>query len=98
MTGEAGYPLGIMEEVEYPTTTADLGPDPFALFCYTDGVIEAMNTDRQQYGADRLLETLGNAGELDPQPLVKHVRKDLTGFVAGAKQSDDLTMLAALVS
>ncbi|UCC30661.1 MAG: SpoIIE family protein phosphatase [Phycisphaerales bacterium] len=98
LTGEAGYPLGIMEEVEYPTTTADLGPEPFAFFCCTDGVIEAMNNDRQQYGSDRLLQTLSEVGELDPQPLMKHVREDIAGFVAGAKQSDDLTMLAALVS
>ncbi|MFQ5493824.1 MAG: SpoIIE family protein phosphatase, partial [Phycisphaerae bacterium] len=45
LEGEPGYPLGIVENAEYPTVSAELGPDPFAMFCYTDGVIEAINND-----------------------------------------------------
>jgi serine phosphatase RsbU (regulator of sigma subunit) len=95
---DPGYPLGVEEEVHYPTATVDLGPEPFGLVCYTDGVIEAMDPARRQFGKERLLETLSGLRTLDPQKLVKGIRDQVSGFAAGAKQSDDITILAARVN
>lgn len=97
LAAESAYPLGVVEEADYKTTTAEIGPEPFVLFCYTDGLIEAMNEDGQMFGLDRLRQALTEFRELDPQPLVKHVRKAVASFAASAKQSDDITLLAARV-
>jgi sigma-B regulation protein RsbU (phosphoserine phosphatase) len=64
----------------------------FVLF--SDGVSEAMNAADDFYGEERLLGALsacagGSAGEV-----VRHVLADVRAFAAGAKQSDDITVLA----
>jgi sigma-B regulation protein RsbU (phosphoserine phosphatase) len=97
ITAECGFPLGIVEEAEYATAVVDIGPEPWVLFCYTDGVIEAMDTDRKQFGSERLLGVLAEVREDDPQTVVKHVRHQVADFADGAQQSDDITMLAARI-
>jgi sigma-B regulation protein RsbU (phosphoserine phosphatase) len=94
---DAGYPLGVVETAEFATRTVDLGPDPFVFFCYTDGVTEAMNTDGEQFGRAQLLQTLTSLSDLNPQALVKEVRREVARFAEGASQSDDITMLAARI-
>ncbi len=65
------------------------------MFCYTDGVIEAMDPQKKHFGHERLLEILEKRRDSSPQMLVKHVRKEVASFAGGAPQSDDITMLAA---
>jgi len=91
------YPLGVVPESDYLTTTIDAGPDPFAFVSYTDGVIEAMNGQGQTFGKEQLLEVLSDWRDLNPRGLVKHVRASVSRFAAGAAQSDDITILAALI-
>ena len=95
---EPTYPLGIVDGAEFATTVVEPGDGPFVLFTYTDGVIEAMNRRGQVYGTPRLLEMLAERADANPQTLVKQVRKSVTSFAAGAKQSDDITILAAAVN
>lgn len=90
------FPLGVMEESEYPSRIVTLGDDPCVFFCYTDGVIEAMNSDHQVFGMDRLLKVLADLKTLSPQPVVKRVRTHVAKFAA-TKQSDDITLLAARI-
>jgi len=94
---EAGFPLGIVVDYEFETAVAEVPEKPFGLFCYTDGVIEAMDAEGNQFGTDRLIELLSDAGDLNPTTMIKQVRKAVTQFVGGAPQSDDITMLAARV-
>ncbi len=95
---EAGYPLGIVEDAEYVTATAELGPDPFLFCCYTDGVIEAMNTESEMFTYERLLEALHDRPNDSPRSLVQRVRRQVSDFTAGAEQSDDITILAAHIA
>ena len=92
---DCGYPLGVVETAEFVTRTVDLGPEPFVFFCYTDGVTEAMNVHGKQYSKDRLLEALADLSDLNPQALVTQIRRKVARFTEGARQSDDITMLAA---
>lgn len=95
LQGDPGFPLGLVPEEVYATGEIELGDEPFTMFCYTDGVIEAMNAEQQLYGKSRLLETLASNRELAPPALVKRIRKDLATFALGARQNDDITALAA---
>ena len=92
---EGGMPLGVAEHGEYPTVDVDLGPDPVSFFVYTDGVIEAMNAEQELFGDAALRSALSSRPDLNPQSLVKHVRRSVADFVGAAKPSDDITLLAA---
>ncbi|MBR1735837.1 MAG: SpoIIE family protein phosphatase, partial [Firmicutes bacterium] len=63
------------------------------LFVYTDGVPEAINSDEEQFGTDRMLEALNDVQNTGMQHLLSCVRTRIRNFVDGADQFDDITML-----
>jgi sigma-B regulation protein RsbU (phosphoserine phosphatase) len=89
-----GRPAGLLpfNPVEQETFPLEPG-DTFVL--YSDGVSEAMNTSEDFYGEDRLLAALAEAPGGTPAETVARVLADVRAFTAGAKQSDDITVLAA---
>ncbi len=64
------------------------------LFLYTDGVIEAIDTDHQFFGKERLKEFLSRSKKNEPQAIVDQLLEEIHLFSGGASQSDDLTLLA----
>ena len=65
------------------------------LFLYTDGVVEARNTDEQLYGLQRTQDVLtATAPDAAAEDLLDVLDRDLRSFVGTAEQSDDITMLA----
>ena len=47
------------------------------LVIYTDGVTEAMNGDRDQYGEDRLIRLIKECGRLSPQEFMDRLNADI---------------------
>jgi sigma-B regulation protein RsbU (phosphoserine phosphatase) len=90
----SGRPAGLMPFNPIERETLSLEPDDtFVLF--SDGVSEAMNNADDFYGEERLIAVLA-AGACRPvADIVKRVVEDVRAFAAGAKQSDDITVLAA---
>ena len=64
-----------------------------ALFLYTDGVTEAMNSQQELFGNERTRAGLANLRQRDCAGIVDGITADLARFVDGADQSDDITML-----
>ncbi len=63
------------------------------LVAYTDGVTEAVNAQGEQFGEERLLKVVEEAGAGSAEG-VKHAILDaLEEFTRGAEQSDDITLL-----
>ena len=89
-----GRPAGLMpfNPVEQETFSLEPG-QTFVLF--SDGVSEAMNPEEDFYGEERLLAALAGAAAARPGDIVARVMTDVRAFAAGAKQSDDITVLAA---
>jgi sigma-B regulation protein RsbU (phosphoserine phosphatase) len=89
----SGRPAGLMvvNPIERETFALEPG-DTFVLF--SDGVSEAMNTAEDFYGEERLLTALSGGGA-SAADTVTQVLRDVRAFAAGAKQSDDITILAA---
>jgi sigma-B regulation protein RsbU (phosphoserine phosphatase) len=88
-----GRPAGLMPFNPVERETLALAPgDTFVLF--SDGVSEAMNAHDDFYGDERLLAALAAAPGATPVETVERVLTDVRAFVAGAKQSDDITVLA----
>jgi sigma-B regulation protein RsbU (phosphoserine phosphatase) len=77
--------------IERETLPLEAG-DTFVLF--SDGVSEAMNPGEEFYGEERLLATLAAGSAATAADTVARVMADVRAFAAGAKQSDDITVLA----
>ena len=93
----SGRPVGLMPCNPVESETMPLEPgDTFVLF--SDGVSEAINPEMGFYGEDRLLTTLQGLTEATPTEIAKQVLADVRAFAAGAKQSDDITIVAARYS
>jgi phosphoserine phosphatase RsbU/P len=90
----SGRPAGLMASnpIESVTLTLDPG-DTFVLF--SDGVTEATNIAEDFYGEERLLKVLSSCADASSTDIVTRVMGDVRAFVAGAKQSDDIAVLAA---
>ena len=61
---------------------------------FSDGVSEAMNAAEDFYGEERLLTALSAGAGASAADTVTRVLEDVRAFAAGAKQSDDITVLA----
>ena len=64
------------------------------LIAYTDGLTEAMNPNREQYGEERFLETIRKYAGLPANEFVERVRKEIQEFTQGFPQNDDITLVA----
>jgi len=89
---EGGMVLGLFPEIEYQAETIRLQPgDHLALF--TDGVIEAANAEKEQFGIEQLEKILkGNAHSTASETLIG-LREAVLSFSANAPQHDDITMM-----
>jgi sigma-B regulation protein RsbU (phosphoserine phosphatase) len=90
----SGRPAGLMPLNPIERESMPLEPgDTFVLF--SDGVSEAMNPQEEFYGEERLIAALTAAPGSSSTEIVTRVLADVRSFAAGAKQSDDITVLAA---
>ena len=87
-----GFVVGGMKGMKYKEYEIQLEKGA-SLFVYTDGAVEAENTDKEQFGTDRLVEILNRNKDLGPRELLPQVKAAIDEFVGEADQFDDLTML-----
>ena len=86
-------PVGVFDDVKYGVQEALMAPDS-TIFLYTDGLTEAKNLKRKQFGINRVEEVLAANSQLPPQQLLEAITNKVHEFVGDAEQSDDLTMMA----
>jgi sigma-B regulation protein RsbU (phosphoserine phosphatase) len=83
---------------DFPYEQAPYVLQPGDVVCLvTDGVTEAMDADKQQYGEKRLTETIA-AAPASAQGVLKAVLGDVAEHVGDTYQSDDLTCVCFGVS
>ena len=90
---ESGRPLGLFEGSSYVESTFRFEPGE-RLVLYTDGVTEAFDKDRNEFGEARLvalLEQKGMAGSAEE--LGTAILNEVSEFAGEAPQSDDITVL-----
>ena len=63
------------------------------LFVYTDGLTEAENANLQQFGEERMLETLRHTQFKNSQQVIEALRVEVEKHRNGEEPNDDLTML-----
>ena len=86
-------PVGVFEDIKYGVQETQLKPDS-TLFLYTDGLTEAKDAGRKQFGLKRVEEVLRADCPIQPRQLIETITRQVHQFVGDAQQSDDLTMLA----
>lgn len=89
---KAGFVLAGMEGIRYKSGSIQLEPGD-KIFQYSDGVPEAINISSEQYGMERLGQTLAKNSAKTPVELLPAVKADMDLFVGDAEQFDDITML-----
>lgn len=88
----AGTALGIFDDSEYAEETLQLYPGDI-VFYYTDGVVEAKNSENEFYGKQRLYDFLGNVSDHSARTIIEKLTEDLMSFTGDAPQFDDITMV-----
>jgi sigma-B regulation protein RsbU (phosphoserine phosphatase) len=87
-----GTVIGLFPEFPYEESSCELAPgDLFVAF--TDGISEAMNTDDDEFGEERLLEILRQCHCRSAADTISCIIDCVDEFTAGAPQHDDMTLL-----
>ncbi len=88
-----GTVLGLFEDWQSPTVSCQLHPgDLFAL--YTDGVTESPNDQEEEFGEERLIDSLQRNSRLPPKTLLSSVINEIKQF-SPQEQHDDITLIVA---
>ena len=87
-----GLPLGILGDTAYQSATVILEPGDW-LVIFTDGVVEAVNAQDEEYGETRLISILHAATDAASVKLLSRIMVDLDLFAGNTPQHDDMTML-----
>ena len=85
-------PVAVLDPMKFPEHEFQLSPGD-SLFVYTDGVTEATDRREELFGTDRMLDALNQDPGASCAETLEHVMNGIRGFLDGAEQFDDITML-----
>lgn len=88
---EAGLPIGVVDDFEFESYQRELEPGDFVTI-FTDGFSEAMNSNRDLYGIEKLAEVIADKS-VAPHALGEHVLGDVRRFAGDFPQSDDMCLV-----
>jgi sigma-B regulation protein RsbU (phosphoserine phosphatase) len=89
--------VGIMPDGNFPQRNFEfkLGQ---RLVCYTDGITEAINSDQQFFGEERLADACSRYATLPLTRMVENLFTEMDEFSNGEPQNDDQALLALEVT
>ena|SRR5579862_2653681 len=89
---EGSCPVGLLPEIDYHVARVNLQAND-TLILFSDGITEAVDTQEEMYGIDRLRALF--AGQANPglDYLQQTALASLREFTRGASQADDITLL-----
>jgi sigma-B regulation protein RsbU (phosphoserine phosphatase) len=87
-----GVPLGMFCSTEFPLCRLQLEPGD-SLFLYTDGLTEIFDGCGHEYGLARVESLIEKHAAKSPESMLSECLREIREFTAGAKRTDDLTLL-----
>ena len=90
--GSTGIPLGLLPGAEYEVGEFELEPGDL-LVLYTDGIVEAIDPDEEEYDISRLEAAVRRYSKLSLAKLAMALEDDLERFVRGVLPADDRTLV-----
>jgi phosphoserine phosphatase RsbU/P len=87
-----GVPLGLLDNAEHEETSVTLQKgDVLAMF--SDGLVEANDIHRREFGTRRLENVLRDYSHLDPRGIIDNIFQELVNFEQGRPPLDDQTLM-----
>jgi len=87
-----GTILGFMDKIEYQDDTISFEPGDLCVI-YSDGITEAMDTLRNQFGEKKLKALIKENWNLSSGEIIENIFKAVKEHSRGVPQSDDITMV-----
>src|SRR5215204_2450337 len=91
-----GLVAGAFEDADYEQETVQMKSNDL-LFLYTDGLTEALNVEGEEFGADRIMETLKSIVSLSADQIRDVVARRVKDWCDGVSLYDDLTFVVMKV-
>ena len=92
-----GMVVGIDSGSVFDRLTVDF-PVPLerddCLVLYTDGLTETLNSDGDEFGVDRMMQSVRASANAGSQAIVKRIIEDVREFTGSVPQNDDMTLIA----
>ena len=88
-----GFPVGVFDEAVYDCHSLRLRSGD-RLYLFTDGMVESANSAQEQYGSDRLAQTVEATRDLDLEKSVATVIDKVLAWCVDAGPQDDLSVMA----
>jgi sigma-B regulation protein RsbU (phosphoserine phosphatase) len=92
-----GLPLGIQPDAKYQAASVVLSAGDW-LVIFTDGLVEALNGQGEEYGEPRMLKVLQEGSASAPDELLQRMIAEVNSFVGSTPQHDDITCMVVRVS
>lgn len=93
----AGFPLGTFVAAQWRETRADLAPGD-VLLLFSDGIVEAMNREREMFGFERLAAVVaGLPADADAHSILAGVLAAVRAHGSAVAAHDDMTLIVVRV-
>jgi sigma-B regulation protein RsbU (phosphoserine phosphatase) len=93
-TMNLGFPIGLDEEIiEFINHTTIELKEGDGIVLYTDGIPEAYNIQKKQYGLEKLCEVISQNWEVSAEEIKQAIIDDLKEFIGLQKVFDDITLV-----
>lgn len=89
---EGGIVTGMIPEFPYADKLVEISPGS-VLVLFTDGVTEAMNTQEEEFGEERLIQIISSSLSETSDHILKNILSEVKLFTKEAEQFDDITLL-----
>lgn len=90
-----GAPLGVLPSnkgILFEENTTHLKENDLMIL-YTDGIVEAINNEQEEFGLHRFQELLRKLHHLEPTEIVNKIYSHVTEFAQNQPQFDDFTVM-----
>ena len=86
-------PIGVMPDVEYSEEKPIRLQSGDSLYLFTDGILEARNGVKEEYGMARLSNFIPNVADEGSRHIANAIVDDVLSFVGDVEQFDDMTLM-----
>jgi serine phosphatase RsbU (regulator of sigma subunit) len=88
----SGMALGVLQDIRWGHTTIQIHPGT-ALLLFTDGVVDAQNSQREGFGSERMLELVRTNLGRSAHKVLEALLERLQQFMGDEPQFDDITLV-----
>ena len=88
-----GFPVGLLEDADYGVAKTQMAARDL-LVLYTDGLVEAQNRSFEQYGEQRLIESILHCAKVQSaSEALQNIMREFESFIDGRRLKDDVTLV-----